>query len=64
MNGQPSNIHRAIESELVCPGCHAANRPGVTYIVADLRTGTAGCIVCSFEGAIGLFQRPLERMPA
>jgi hypothetical protein len=62
MTEPTSNAHAAIESDLVCPrrGCHAANRPGTTYIAADLRAGTAGCIVCSFEGPLALFQpKPL-----
>ena len=51
-----SNIHAAIEVDLVCPRCGAANRPGVTYIAADFRTGTAYCLTCSADGPIAKFQ--------
>jgi len=56
----PSNIHGAIESDLVCWKCGAANAPGRTYVAADFRTGTAYCVTCSASGLIAWFQpKPL-----
>lgn len=58
---QRSNFRDALESDLVCPRCGAANRPRVgtspaaTYVTA-LVDGTAFCIVCSRSGPVTDFQ--------
>lgn len=41
-------------SELVCPRCQAANRPGATVVKLE-EHGRACCIVCSFEGLLEKF---------
>lgn len=55
-----SNAHAAIESELVCPACGAANRPNASYCCWDAMTSSVFCLVCSHAGPLATFQpKPL-----
>jgi uncharacterized OB-fold protein len=56
MTEPTSNAHAAIEAELVCPSCGAANAPFRTYCAWDAQTGDVFCLICSHAGTLATFQ--------
>lgn len=50
-----SQFHDALQATLVCPKCHACNRPLATLIELSADRKTAYCGVCSRYGDIDHF---------